>query len=223
MKDWIVLWRRNFFAGLALVFPVALSVAIVIWLFGTVANFTDTLLFFVPWRLTHQNEGAGPVHWYWSLAALALALVLISLLGAVARCYMGKRVIETVEQALLKIPFFNKIYGTIRQVNEAFSSSARTSFRQVVLVEFPRRGHYSIGFVTAEQTREELVRTKEKVVSVFIPNTPNPTTGFLIFVPETEVTKLDMSVADGLKFVVSLGTITPAFAPSGGTESANQD
>jgi len=78
-------------------------------------------------------------------------------------------------------------------------------------VEFPRAGQYSLGFITGEQTQEVQLKTKTKVVSVFVPTTPNPTTGFLILVPENDLTKLDMPVADGIKFIISLGSISPEF------------
>ena len=211
----IVRWRINFFAGLAVVLPVVVSLAIVVWLFGTVSGITDTLLwlFFLPREWTHQNQGLGPVHWYWSLVALLVAILFISLLGRFARHYVGKKLIQLVDIIMLRVPLLNKIYGTIKQVNEAFSSNKRSSFKQVVLVEFPRPGQYSVGFVTGEQNQEVQAKTKEHVVSVFIPTTPNPTTGFLILVPHQALTLLEMSVAEGIKFIISLGSVAPEYNP----------
>ena len=206
-------WRRNFFTGLAIVLPAVISIAVIVWLFGTVSNITDTLLFFLPRDWTHRNNGDGPMQWYWSLSALVLAIVLIVLLGGAAHYYLGKKLIQLFDRALLRVPLLNKIYGTVKQVNEAFSPSNRSSFKQVVLIEFPRPGQHSVGFVTGEQHQEVQAKTKEKVVSVFVPTTPNPTSGFLVLVPEKELTKLDMSVADGIKFIVSLGAIAPEYAP----------
>ena len=114
---------------------------------------------------------------------------------------------------MLRVPLLNKIYGTIKQVNEAFSLNKRTAFKTVVLVEFPRAGSRSVGFITSEQTESLDKRSGQKLVNVFIPTTPNPTSGFLLLVPETEVTKLDMSVADGIKYIISLGSIAPESAP----------
>jgi uncharacterized membrane protein len=213
-KKLFAIGRANFFAGLAIVLPAVVSIAVVVWLFGTVANFTDTLLFFVPDEWSHKNGGAGPMHWYWSLAALLLAVVLISLVGSLARYYFGKKLIELVDLVLLRVPLLNKIYGTIKQVNAAFSAGNKSSFKQVVLVEFPRAGQYSLGFITGDQTQEVQVRTKEKVVSIFVPTTPNPTSGFLVLVPEKDVTRLDMPVGDGIKFIISLGSISPEFTPA---------
>jgi uncharacterized membrane protein len=206
-------WRRNFFTGLAIVLPAVISIAVVVWLFGTVSNITDTLLIFLPKEWTHKDLGAGPMHWYWSLCALLLALLLIGLVGGLARHYFVKKLIELVDLALLHVPLLNKIYSTIKQVNAAFSPSSKSSFRQVVLVEFPRPGHYSVGFVTGEDHKEVQQKTKEHVLSVFVPTTPNPTSGFLVLVPEKDITKLDMSVADGIKYIISLGAIAPEFTP----------
>src|SRR5436309_121910 len=207
-------WRANFFTGLAIVLPAVISIGVVVWLFGTVSNITDTLLLFVPKEWTHKDHGAGPMHWYWSLCALLLAIVLIELVGSLARYYFWKRLIELIDLALLRVPLLNKIYGTIKQVNEAFSPSSKSSFKQVVLLEFPRAGQYSVGFITAEEHKEVQQKTKEHVISVFVPTTPNPTSGFLVLVPEKEVTRLDMTVADGIKFIISLGAIAPEFSPA---------
>jgi uncharacterized membrane protein len=204
-------WQANFLAGLAIVTPAVISFAVLIWLFGTVSNITNTLLVFLPQRLTHQED--GKMYWYWSAVTLGLAVFLIGVVGLLARNYFGKRVIEWADSMLLRIPLLNKIYGATKQVNDAFSSGNKTAFRTVVLVEFPRTGVHSIGFITSEPNEEIQSKTKEKVVCVFVPTTPNPTGGFLLLVPEDQVTKLDMSVADGIKYVISLGAIMPEFAP----------
>ncbi len=204
-------WRVNFLTGLAVLLPAVVSIALVVWLFGTVSNITDTLLFFLPRRWTHEAGGTGPVYWHWSLVALLFAILLISQFGRLTRYYVGRQIIQLLDTALLSIPLLNKVYATLKQVNDAFSSSKKSSFRQVVLVEFPRLGQYSVGFVTGEQHQEVQSKTREQVVSVFIPTTPNPTTGFLVLVPERSLTRLDMSVADGIKFIISLGSVAPEF------------
>ncbi len=208
-KSFLTRWQANFWAGLAIVLPAVLSIAVLLWLFGTVANITDTLLIFVPRRLTHHDGGNGPMYWYWSLVALLLAVFLIGVLGFAARGYFGKRIIEWIEAGLLRIPLLNKIYSATKQVNDAFSSTKRTAFRTVVMVEFPHPGAHSIGFVTGEQRDPLNPDSPEKLVSVFVPTTPNPTSGFLILVPAAKVLKLDMSVAEGIKYIISLGSITP--------------
>jgi len=213
-KSLFARWQANFWAGLAIVLPGVLSIAVLIWLFGNVAKITDTLLIFLPTKLTHHDQGQGPMYWYWSLVALALAIFLVGVVGLLARNYFGARLIEWVDSTLLRVPLLNKIYGATKQVNDAFSSSNKTAFRTVVLVEFPHPGTRSIGFLTSEQHDEIQARTNEKVVCVFVPTTPNPTSGFLLVVPEEKVIKLEMSVAEGIKYVISLGSIAPEYAPA---------
>jgi uncharacterized membrane protein len=208
-KSLFARWRANFITGLVVVLPGVISVAALLWIFRTASNITDALLIFLPHDLTHENAGAGPMHWYWSTVAFLVAIALISAIGVLARYYIGKQVIEWMDNAMMHVPLLNKFYGAIRQVNEAFKTGKKGSFKTVVLVEFPREGIYSIGFITSEQHNEVQQKMKEKVVCVFVPTTPNPTSGFLILVPEEKVTKLDMSVAEGIKYIVSLGSIFP--------------
>jgi uncharacterized membrane protein len=222
VKTFIPRWRANFLTGLAIVLPAVISLAVVRWLFGTVANITDLLLLFLPVEWTHQSEGMGPLKWQWSLIALILAMVSIALIGQLARYYIGKKVIRAVDRLMLRVPLLNKIYGTIKQVNEAFSSSNKSSFQQVVLVDFPQPGQKAMGFITGEQPLDLSVTPSEKTVSVFVPTTPNPTGGFLLLLPESAVTRLDISVADGIKFIVSLGSIAPEIAAAGGIRLSSQ-
>lgn len=201
-------WRANFFAGLAVVMPGVISIGALVWIFGTVATFTDTLLFFLPHELTHQDHGTGKMYWYWSLAAFLLAILLICIAGLAARNYFGKKMIVWADTVLMHIPFLNKIYGATKQVNDALVTGNKNSFKTVVLIEFPHAGTYSLGFLTSEDA-EIKVKPEEKLVCVFVPTTPNPTSGFLMLVPDEKVTRLKMSVADGLKYIISLGAIAP--------------
>jgi uncharacterized membrane protein len=202
-------WQASFFAGLALLTPAVISIALLVWLFGTVSNITDTLLFFLPKEWVHRDRSDGPIWWYWSLVSLVMALVVVSLMGQIARYYLGKKLFRLIDELLLRVPLLNKIYSTIKQVNDAFTSTKKSSFKQVVMVEYPRDGVYSVGFVTSEGCEEFTQKTGVKTLSVFVPTTPNPTSGFLVLVPEAKVVKLDMSIADGIKFIVSLGSIAP--------------
>jgi len=205
-------WRASFFAGLLIVLPGILTFAVVKWIFGTVSSFTDTLLFFLPYligpKAVYQNGVDGPMFWYWSLSAFVLAVVWISAVGVLARYYLGKRVIEWADNVMLRVPVLNKIYGTIKQVDQAFTSGKKSSFKTVVLVEYPREGIYSVGFLTSDRADEIELKTRKKCVCVFIPTTPIPTGGFLIVVPEEQVIRLEMSVADGLKYIISFGAIS---------------
>ena len=203
-------WRASFFAGLAIVLPVVISVAVVVWLFQNVSGVTDKLLFFLPksWiRPTLADGNLGDIPWYWSCISLLWAVFLVCLVGYYAGNYLGRKTIQWFDTAIMRVPLLNKIYGTIKQVNESFTSN-KSSFKQVVLVTFPHGRSRAVGFVTGEQ----LGLVGERLVSVFIPTTPNPTSGFLVLVPESEIIKLEMSVADGIKFIISLGAISPDYA-----------
>jgi uncharacterized membrane protein len=198
--------------GLVISLPALLTLAAVKWIFGTISTFTDTLLFFLPYFVKpeqiYENGQSGPMFWYWSVVALALAALLITGVGVLANYYIGKRMIEWLDSAMMSVPVLNKFYGAIKQVNEAFAGN-KNSFKTVVLVEFPAPGRYSVGFITSETQGVLVPKAATNLVSVFIPTTPNPTSGFLILMPEDKVTKLDISVAEGLKFIVSLGAIAP--------------
>ncbi|HZQ46457.1 MAG TPA: DUF502 domain-containing protein [Verrucomicrobiae bacterium] len=204
--DPLVRWRQNFFAGLFIVLPGVVSFGFVVWLFFKI---TDTLLFFIPKSITHANDGAGDLFWYWRVVALVVAIVVVSVAGLLGRNYLGKRFLEAIDAFLCSIPLFNKIYGTTKQVNEAFASGNKTAFKTVVMIEYPRPGVYSVGFLTSELNKRCEGGLPQDMVCVFIPTTPNPTSGFLVLVPQAEVVKLDMSVAEGFKFIVSLGAISP--------------
>src|ERR1041384_861071 len=148
------------------------------------------------------------MYWYWSLAAFVLAIVLVCAVGLAARNYFGKRMIEWADTAIMHIPLLNKIYGATKQVNDALVTGNKNSFKTVVLVEFPHPGSYSLGFLTSENA-EIKAKSDEKLLFLFVPTTPNPTAGFLMLMPEHKVTRLEMSVANGLKYIISLGAIAP--------------
>ena len=213
-KSLFARWRRSFLAGLAVVLPGVITLAVVKWLFGTISSFTDILLFFLPSTITHEDNGLGPVYWYWSLIAIGVAAVGVTLIGVLARYYVGKRLIDLADSVMLRVPVLNKIYGTIKQVDQAFSSGKKSSFQTVVLVEYPRAGIYSVGFITSEQMDEVDEKLGKKCVRIFIPTTPMPTGGFLIIVPEEKVIRLNMSVSDGFKYIISIGAISQERLPT---------
>ncbi len=217
-KDTFTSWRVNFFTGLAIVLPAVVSVAVIFWLFFTISNITDTLLVFIPRDITHktgaEGAGTGPMYWYWSVAALIVAALLTMIVGLLARNFLGRKIIQWVDASLLKVPLLNKVYGAIKQVNEAFTSGGDGSFKTVVMIEYPRAGSYTLGFLTSEEHDGLVGKDGENLVCVFVPTTPNPTGGFLLLLPPGQVRKLDMSVADGIKFIISLGSISPDAPPS---------
>ena len=175
-------WRASFLTGLAVVLPGVITLAVVKWFFGTVSSFTDTLLFFLPYfvgpKAIYQDGISGPMFWHWSLLALLLAVALVTIIGVLTRYYFGKRLIAWADNLMLRVPVLNKIYGTIKQIDEAFTSGKKSPFKTVVLVEYPREGIYSVGFITSEQADEVEKKTGRKCVCVFIPTTPLPTRRF---------------------------------------------
>jgi uncharacterized membrane protein len=213
-KSLFARWRTSFLTGLAVVLPGVVTLAVVKWLFGTISSFTDILLFFLPARIANEDGGAGPVYWYWSLLAIVVAVLIVTLIGVLAKNYIGRRMIDLADNLMLRVPVLNKIYGTIKQVDQAFSSGKKSSFQTVVLVEYPREGIYSVGFITSEQAPEVDEKTGKKCVCIFIPTTPLPTGGFLIIVPEEKVIKLDMTVPEGLKYIISIGAISHERLPA---------
>jgi uncharacterized membrane protein len=221
-KTFFARWRRSFLTGLAVSLPALLTLAAIKWLCGTISSFTDTLLFFLPFffdkKSIYANGTDGPVFSHWSLLALVLAAALITGVGVLAQYYIGRRLLEWLDALILNVPVVNKFYGAIKQVNDAFAGN-KNSFKTVVLVEFPGPGNFAVGFITHEAQGQVRPKSGTKLVAVFIPTTPNPTSGFLILVPEEKVTKLDMSVADGIKYIVSLGAIAPELP---GTEAKRE-
>ncbi len=213
-KSLFARWRASFLTGLVVILPGLVTLAVVKWFFGTISSLTDLLLFFLPKTTTHADGGTGPIHWYWSLLALLVSALLVTVIGLLARHYIGKRLIDLADNIMLRVPVLNKIYGTIKQVDAAFTGN-KNSFKTVVLIEYPRSGIYSVGFITNEQEDPVCTEMSHKTVSVYIPTTPIPTSGFLVLVPVQQITKLDMSVADGFKYIISLGAITQDCPPPG--------
>ncbi len=206
-KSLFARWRSWFITGLVVILPGVVTLAVVKWFFGTVSSFTDLLLFFMPKTTTHADGGQGAIFWYWSLLALCLSALMVTVIGLLARHYAGRRIIALADSAMLHVPVLNKIYGTIKQVDAAFSGN-KNSFKTVVLVEYPRKGCHTVGFLTSDQDEAMSARMGRKMVCVFIPTTPIPTAGFLLILPADEVTRLEMSVAEGFKYIISLGALT---------------
>ncbi len=141
-------------------------------------------------------------------------LLLILCVGFFATNFIGKKVVSLWEGLMEKVPLVSSIYSVFKHIVDTVSVQGKENFSKVVLVEFPRQGMYAIGFVTGVTKGEVQYITEERVINVFVPHTPLPTTGFFIFVPESLVTPLSMSVEDGMKMVISGGLYTPHYAGS---------
>lgn len=141
---------------------------------------------------------------------LLLAIIILILTGVFAANLFGRKVVSLWEDLLAKIPLVRSIYKAVKQSMQVIFSPTGQSFRQVVMIEYPRKGIWSLGFVTNEGDESFPPNfADESLVTVFVPTTPNPTSGFLLFVPLSAVKMLDMPVDEALKAVISLGTVTP--------------
>ncbi|NJD30293.1 MAG: DUF502 domain-containing protein [Gammaproteobacteria bacterium] len=140
---------------------------------------------------------------------IMLSLLLLFLTGLVVRNLFGRRIVVGVEDLVRRIPVIGPVYGGAKSFSETVLTDKGRSFKQVVMVEFPRSGIYSIGFITSEELEEVQHKTAEDVVCVFVPTTPNPTTGFIVLVPRQEVVPLDMTVDEAFKMLLTLGVVVP--------------
>jgi len=140
-------------------------------------------------------------------------VALITGLGFVSHQVLGRYFGGVAERVIQGIPGIGALYNTVKQIVETFGGENRAAFSKVVLVEFPRTGCYAIGFLTNSSGGEAARRTGLDLVSVFVPTTPNPTSGFLLLLPRAEVQELDMSVRDGMKFIISGGSVLPPTVP----------
>ncbi len=186
--------RNTFLAGLILFIPLVATVY-VLW-FGF--DFLDSLLRPILIRLLGGYiPGSG----------FAVMLLLIFALGVLARLTLGRRLVAMLEQAIMRIPLVKTVYSTAKHASEALIDTGTEGFKGVVLVEYPRRGCYVIGFTTGAKIGEVQEKVKQGMINVFIPTAPNPTSGMVVVVPEDEVIPLKMSVEDGLKLIVSGGFV----------------
>jgi len=212
------MWHRikvNFFTGLLIVVPVALT----FWVLYFIVNKLNLLLLepimkiFQIWLPDRVS-----VDLLTKAAIFFILLGLLTLIGLAARIIFIRKVFGFGENILYKVPMISTIYKGLKEMSEAFLSSHRSIFKKVVLLQYPKNGVYAIGFVTSETKGEAQEKTKEKVINVFVPTTPNPTSGMLVLVPESDVVVLDMSVKDGMKMIISGGAVTPK-AYHGNTEN----
>lgn len=203
-------FQTHFVRGLLLVLPALITFWLLRMLFGAVSGNVT------PWVL--KALAAGGVPWMndWHaryvapLIGLVLTLALIYLIGLIAANLVGQRILTWFEGGVLKIPFVKSIYGGARQLLDAFGSGGAGTFTRVVIVPYPREGVFTVGFVTSE-TRVELPKNGSMVsaIMVFLPTTPNPTSGWLAIVPEEDIIDFDLSIEEGVKLIVSGGIVTP--------------
>ncbi|NIR47013.1 DUF502 domain-containing protein [candidate division KSB1 bacterium] len=197
--------RNYFFTGLLVLIPLVLTGFIIWKLFLAV----DSIL-----RPFAHEYILGPLglklggKQFPGIGFITLTVFII-VVGLVARNYFGKKIVAFGERIVERIPLINRVYGAIKQISEAFFSSKREVFKKPILFEYPRKGIYSIGFYTQDTRGVVQDALDDDVVSVFLPTTPNPTSGFLLFVPKSEIVELDLTIEEALKLVISGGAIVP--------------
>ena len=197
--------RNYFVAGLLAISPIALTIYIVWHLFIAIDGLLKDYVSLAIFRGFHIEAHYRTIP---GLGILALLLV-IFLVGFLTRNFLGRKVIVLSERLMSRIPVVRPIYSTLNQISHAFLSDKSEMFKRAALIEYPRKGIYSIGFITQDTKGVVQDSLPVDTVSVFLPTTPNPTSGFLLFVPKKNVRLLDISVEEALKLVISGGAIIP--------------
>ncbi len=193
--------RRYIIAGLLVWMPLGITFLVV----RAIVSLLDRTLLLLPEMYRPDNllgmhiPGLG----------VLLAILLVLATGIIVANFLGKRMVVAWEHFLARIPLVRSLYAGVKQIMEAVLATDAQSFRKVLLLEYPRKGIWSVAFMTSDSLGEVQEKTSQDVISVFVPTTPNPTSGFVIMVPRSEVIELSMSVEDGLKMIISLGVIVP--------------
>ena len=139
---------------------------------------------------------------------ILISVIIITIVGGLSLSFLGKKILKLIDDLFKRIPFLRTIYSAILQMTETFSNS-KNDKKSVVLIQYPRKGVWAVGFATKENKGEMAQKTNQKLISVFVPTTPNPTSGFLLMFPLDEVIYLDMTFEEASKFIVSAGTSDP--------------
>ena len=199
--------KRYFLTGLLIWVPLAITAWVLVLIVGTM----DQSLHLLPAAIHPRNllgfdlPGVGAV----------LTLLIIVLTGLLATNFIGQRLVIWWERLLARIPVVNSIYTSVKQVSDTLFSSSGNAFRKALLIEYPRRGAWTIAFLTGKPGSDVLQHLDGDFVSVYVPTTPNPTSGFFLMIAKADVIELDMSVDTALKYVISMGVVAPPPAPAG--------
>lgn len=193
--------RKYFITGLLVLVPLAIT----LWVLNLIVGTLDQSLLLMPekWRpeslFGFTLPGLGTI----------LTLVIIFLTGLVTRNFLGNRLLLLWELLLNRIPVVNSIYSSVKQVSDTLLSSSGNAFRKALLIEYPRAGCWTIAFQTGVPGGDVKNHLQGDYVSVYVPTTPNPTSGFFLMLPRAETIELDMSVDEALKYIVSMGVVAP--------------
>ncbi|MFZ5946046.1 MAG: DUF502 domain-containing protein [Bacillota bacterium] len=201
--------QAYFLTGLAVLLPTVIS----IYVFLIIFNFIDRLFLgklpfakYIP-GLNHLNSWA---HSFPGIGFLT-TIIFILLIGMLAKNILGKRLIHYFDRLMLSLPVVKSIYHAVKQIVEAFMHQGKDAFQKVVLIQYPRKGLYALAFVTGTSKGEIQAKTESEMVNIFLPTTPNPTSGFLLLVPKEDLIPLEMSVEEGIKLIISGGVVVPPF------------
>lgn len=195
-------FRRYLLTGIVVTAPISITIYLT-YVFLTFVDTHVTKFFPDIWHQTLYAETTIPG------LGLIVAITFFIIVGWFATNVLGRFIIRIYEYVLERMPVVSKLYGAIKQIFETIMASQSSAFREVVMLQYPRKGVWSIGFVTGVTEGQIQRTTEEETVNVFVPTTPNPTSGYLLFVPKKELNYLDMTVEEGVKLVVSAGIITP--------------
>ena len=200
--------KANLIAGLVVAAPLAATV----FLLRLILRWGDKIMLLVP--EAYRPESYLP----FEIPGLGIFLLfaLLFLLGILARNILGRTLVRLGERIMGAIPLVNKVYQSVKQLMETVLVGGGRDFKRVVLVEYPRRGIYALAYVTGKTHAEFSKKTGKKVINIFLPTTPNPTSGFYLIVPEEDVIELDISVEDSFKILISGGLINPEDANRSG-------
>ncbi len=193
--------RRYLIAGLMIWLPLGVTILVI----NMVVGLLDGILLVLP-AAYHPDALLG---FHLPGFGVLLSIVIVLGTGVMAANFFGRRLVELWERLLARIPLVRSIYSGTKQVSETLFKPGGLSFRKVLLVEYPRRGLWSIAFQTSAGSAEAQSRTGEDLIPVFVPTTPNPTSGFIFMVPRRDMIEMDMSVDDAIKMVISLGVVVP--------------
>lgn len=188
--------RAWLFAGLLVWLPLGATLLVI----RLMVELLDVSLLLIPQPLRPDIPGLGVV----------LSIVLVLGTGVVAANYLGGRMLGWMERWLARIPLVRSLYGGMKKIAEAMFSTGSTAFKRALMVEFPRKGMWSIGFITGDPIDEMQRKVEAELLTIYIPTTPNPTNGFVVLVDKSEVIWLDMSVEEAMSLIISLGVVTPA-------------
>ncbi|HSD67951.1 MAG TPA: DUF502 domain-containing protein [Woeseiaceae bacterium] len=193
--------RRYLVAGILVWLPFVVTVVVIKFLL----ELMDANLRFVPQKYLPEAWLGFPIPGL----GLVLTVLVLLLTGLLAANFVGRSALGLWESLLVRIPIVRTVYSGVKKFSEVVLSESGQSFKRVLLIEYPRKGLYSLAFQTASQLQEVQAKTAEDVICVFLPTTPNPTSGFIFLVPRNDVIELDMSVDDAIKMIMSLGVVVP--------------